>query len=46
VCLVPIDSHLGVKELCECLSAPVARYKGQLPLAASGFEDEIYRKDA
>ena len=46
VTLVPIDSNLGVKELCECLATPHERYKGQLPLAASGFEDIIYRKDS
>jgi DNA polymerase len=45
VTLVPIDSNLGVKELCDCLATPHERYKGQLPLAASGFSDIIYRKD-
>ena len=46
ICLVDIGSNLGVKELCECLATPHERYKGQLPLAAAGFEDIIYRKDA
>jgi DNA polymerase len=46
VTLVDINSNLGVEELCQCLATPHERYKGQLPLAASGFEDIIYRKDA
>ncbi len=44
ITLVSIDSNLGVKELCECLATPSERYKGQLPLAAEGFEDFVYRK--
>lgn len=46
ICLVDINSNLGVEELCQCLATPHERYKGELPLAASGFEDIIYRKDA
>ena len=46
ITLVDINSNLGVDELCECLSTPSARYNGELPLAASGFSDIIYRKDA
>jgi DNA polymerase len=46
ITLVPVSSSLGVKELCDCLATPHERYKGELPLAASGFEDIIYRKDA
>jgi DNA polymerase len=44
VTLVPITSGLGVKELCGCMSKPHARYKGQMPLAAEGFESKVYRK--
>ena len=45
VTLVPINSSLGVKELCDCLATPHERYKGMLPLAAEGFEDVVYRKN-
>jgi DNA polymerase len=45
VTLVRINSGLGVKELCACLSKEHPRYGGQLPLAAEGFEDEVYRKN-
>jgi len=44
VTLVAIDSGLGVKELCECLSVPSERYGGNLSLAAEGFESDVYRK--
>ena len=44
ITLVPKNSGLGVEQLCECMSREPERYKGQLPLAAEGFEDEIYRK--
>lgn len=44
ITLVPKNSGLGVEQLCECMSKEPERYKGQLPLAAEGFEDEIYRK--
>ena len=44
VCLVPVDSHLGVPELCACLSKQHERYGGELPLAAEGFESPAYRK--
>ena len=46
ICLVDEGSSLGVDELCQCLATPHERYKGELPLAASGFCDIIYRKDA
>jgi DNA polymerase len=46
ITLVPLDSNLGIKELCECMSDPPARYNGQLPLSANGFEDVVYRKDS
>ncbi len=45
VTLVPIDSHLGVAELCECMSTVPERYNGELALAAEGFEDIVYRKN-
>jgi DNA polymerase len=45
VTLVRINSGLGVKELCACLSKKHPRYNGQLSLAAEGFEDEVYRKN-
>jgi DNA polymerase len=45
VTLVPVESGLGGKELCECMSQQPARYNGLLPLAAEGFEDEVYRKN-
>lgn len=45
VTLVDINSNLGVKELCQCLATPHERYNGELPLAAEGFEDLVYRKN-
>ena len=45
VTLVPINSGLGVKELCACLSKKHPRHNGQLSLAAEGFESEVYRKN-
>lgn len=45
VTLVNLDSGLGVKELCDCLATPHERYNGELPLAAEGFEDTVYRKN-
>jgi hypothetical protein len=42
--LVPVDSPLGVKELCECMATQPDWCKGQFPLAAEGFESIVYRK--
>ena len=42
--LVPEDSPLGVKELCECMSTQPDWCKGQFPLLAEGFESKVYRK--
>ena len=42
--LVPEDSPLGVKELCECMSTQPDWCKGQFPLSAEGFESKVYRK--
>ena len=42
--LVPVDSPLGVKELCECMSTQPAWCKGAFPLAAEGFESVVYKK--
>jgi DNA polymerase bacteriophage-type len=44
VTLVPIDSNLGVEELCACMTKPHPRYNGELPLAAEGTSDVVYRK--
>ena len=44
VTLVPIDSGLGIKELCDCMISPPAWCGTALPLGADGFESEIYRK--
>ena len=44
ITLVSIDSNLGVDELCACLTKPHSRYNGELPLAAEGTEDIVYRK--
>jgi DNA polymerase len=44
ICLTDINSGLGVDELCECLTREHPRYGGDLPLAAEGFESEVYRK--
>ena len=45
IVLAPVNGNLGVDELSACLSAPLGWDSGNFPLAASGFEDEIYRKD-
>lgn len=45
VTLAPINGNLGIDQLCECLCSPLGWDGGNFPLAASGFEDEIYRKD-
>jgi DNA polymerase len=42
--LVPENSPLGVKELCECMATPPDWCKGKFPLAAEGFESKVYRK--
>ena len=42
--LVPEDSPLGDKELCECMSTQPDWCKGQFPLSAEGFESKVYRK--
>lgn len=44
ITLVRIDSHLGVKELCDCLTDPPPFCGLDLPLAAEGIEDIIYHK--
>lgn len=44
ICLAPVGSGLTKEKLCECLSTPHERYKGELPLGAEGVESEIYRK--
>jgi DNA polymerase len=44
VALVPLDSGLGLKELCECLTSPPDWCGDAFPLGADGFESEIYRK--
>ena len=45
VSLAPVDGDLGIKELCECMTAPPSWCGEEFPLAASGFEDSVYRKD-
>lgn len=42
--LVPVDSPLGVKELCECMSTQPEWCKDKFPLACEGFESLVYRK--
>jgi DNA polymerase len=44
ITLVPLNSPLGVKELCECLTDPPLFCGLDLPLAAEGIEDFIYHK--
>ena len=44
VTLVPVNSGLGVKELCACMSQPADYYNGDLLLSAEGFESDVYRK--
>jgi DNA polymerase len=44
VTLVPVNSGLGLKELCECMTDEPAWCKGNFPLGADGFESDIYRK--
>jgi DNA polymerase len=44
VTLVPIDSGLGLKELCECMTTAPDWCGDAFPLGADGFESEIYRK--
>lgn len=45
VTLVPINSPLGVDQLCECMTRPTSWGGDAFPLGASGFEDVVYRKD-
>lgn len=45
VTLVDIDGPLGLKELIECLSAPLPECGDSFPLGASGFESIIYKKE-
>jgi DNA polymerase len=45
ITLVSISSGLGVKELCDCMTAPPDWCGDSFPLGAAGFEDIIYRKD-
>ena len=45
ITLVPATSGLGLKELRECMSRSPAWCGTALPLGASGYESEIYRKD-
>ena len=45
IALVPVTSSLGVKELCDCMTQSPSWCGSALPLGASGFESEIYRKD-
>jgi hypothetical protein len=44
VTLVPVNSGLGLKELCECMTQPPAWCGDAFPLGADGFESDIYRK--
>lgn len=45
ITLAPVNGSLGIKELRGCLSEQPGWTLGNFPLDASGFEDEIYRKD-
>lgn len=45
IALVPEDSPLGVKELCDCMTARPDWLWFDFPLAAEGFEDFVYRKN-
>jgi DNA polymerase len=44
VTLVPVDSGLGIKELCGCMTQSPAWCGDAFPLGAEGYEDIIYRK--
>jgi len=44
VTLVPEDSNLGLKELCECMTVSPSWSGSDFPIGAEGFESEIYRK--
>ena len=44
ITLVPENGPLGVSDLCACMSRVHSRYKGNLALAADGFESTVYRK--
>jgi DNA polymerase len=44
VTLVPVNSGLGLKELCECMTQPPTWCGDAFPLGADGFESDIYRK--
>lgn len=45
ITLAPVNGNLGIDELCGCMSVEPGWTGGNFPLGASGFEDEIYRKD-
>lgn len=45
VTLVDEDSPLGVPQLCECMAEIHLPWAPDLPLAADGYEDVIFKKD-